>query len=739
MKPLRLYIDNFMCYETGFIDFTQFNSALIIGCSQNNELTANAVGKTTIFKALEYVLFNQADINLEKVIRDDENYCQIVFDFLILDQEYRISRKRTKKGTSDLSLFQRNSSSLNEETYHIHKNNIVIPITNNDSWKDISGRRAQDTEKELEKLIKINFKAFRSTVHFVQNDLMGLATATPENRKKILKDALNLLLFAKLEKIAKEKSGSLTKNMEKYSTLIENIIDSPNSLSLFNNSLLKINQEIDNKSILLNNSNNDLLLINNQLSLLNNEYLSLENKLSDLLTNNKQLLSEKSRLEISSKEYFTKKNNVITQAKNLVAEAQNIQTQINVLEKIDFLQIEKYISQVSEIKENFTKNNILIQNASDKISELSIPIPKNGFCNHCRQILSEEHRKICQDKINSELLESKNIIQIAKSENISSNANLLILNKNIADLQETQQKLKNLNSSLILKNSEIKDKKSLHEEYSNLHKKFVFELDLKSQEISKNEEDLQKSSLSELNKIKDSIELTKKQSTEINVNLSVFNKDIAHLTNNKAVIIHNIEQKSKDVAKLLELQELNKKLEEEYKIYPLVIEAFSSVGISNEIIQNVLDDLQIETNNLLSQLKPGLQLSWLIEKTVEKTGDQADTLDIKYILNGRERYYEQLSGAQKLAVSFSLKLGLSIVLHNMIGADIKFLLLDEIDQSLDKASIDAYADMIKFLQKDFTILVITHNDRLKEKFKDIIWVEQDINMVSKVQVLGNYV
>jgi len=92
----------------------------------------------------------------------------------------------------------------------------------------------------------------------------------------------------------------------------------------------------------------------------------------------------------------------------------------------------------------------------------------------------------------------------------------------------------------------------------------------------------------------------------------------------------------------------------------------------------------------------------------------------------------------RLAVAFSLKLGLSFVLQNRIGTDIKFLLLDEIDQSLDKASVDAFADIVKFFQKDFTILVITHNDRLKDKFSHAILVEQDMNMVSRAKVVSSW-
>ncbi|MEK6883171.1 MAG: SMC family ATPase, partial [Nanoarchaeota archaeon] len=197
MKILRLYIENFMCHEKSFIDFTQFSTALIVGKVDNNDLYSNGVGKTTIFKAIEYVLFNQADVNLEKIIRDDAPSCRIVMDFSIDNHEYRVSRTRTKKGSTDLSLHVRNAETGDDtDIYH-----TVFPGINFDSytaittlspkfWKDLSASRASDTEKELTKLIKINFKAFRSTIHFIQNDFTGLTTSTPEKRKGILKDAL---------------------------------------------------------------------------------------------------------------------------------------------------------------------------------------------------------------------------------------------------------------------------------------------------------------------------------------------------------------------------------------------------------------------------------------------------------------------------------------------------------------------------------------------------------------------
>jgi len=743
MKPVRLYLDNFMCHDKSFVDFSQFSAALIVGKVDNNELFSNGVGKTTIFKAIEYVLFNQADVNLEKIIRDDENACQITLDFLIGDQEFRVRRKRTKKGSTDLTLLQRTNNPGEEtEVYHTvsldAKGNVYSPLDDEKYWKDISGRRAADTEKELEKLIKINFKAFRSTIHFIQNDLMGLPTATPESRKKILKEALNLIVYTKLEKIAKDKSNVLSKDIEKHKTLIDNLGDPGKELLDLVSKLTTIELDLATKQGFVLEFNNLIGKINDKIAELNNTYSVLVSTSSSLVSKEQGLLASKSKLETSVKEYQSKKTNVIKVAKDLIDEVKSLKETQTKLAGIDYSQIDILGEQVAANKDKIAHYNVIIQNNLSKYEELKIPVPDDSVCKHCRQPLSKEHKSICKSQIQDEMVSCQEAIKNSKKEIASLNSEILGWQQTINGLNLSKQQLESINTKITSKNKEIQDRKSLHDEYVSLFEKFTNELNDRTTELEQVREELKNSSIEESKILQKQIETEKNQASRLTAEAQSVNKEIAHLNASKAVIQHTISQKNTDKDKLSALKKNLVELEEKFVIYPSVLQAFSSTGIPNLIIQNVLDDLQAEANELLGQLKPGLQLSFFVEKTVGKTGDQADTLDINYHINGKERYYEQLSGAQKLAVAFSLKLGLSFLLHKMIGTNIQFLLLDEIDQSLDKASVDAFADIVKFFQKDFTILVITHNDRLKDKFSHAILVEQDMNMISRARVVSSW-
>ena len=139
MNPIKIFIKDFLCYDYTEIDFRNFNAALILACSNGNEEVSNGAGKSSFFRTIEYAIFNDADMNLDRLIRDDTDYCHITFDFAVRDQVYRIVRKRTKSNVHDVSLYMK----INPEAEHVFK-------TEESVWKNLSGRRNSDTEKYIE-------------------------------------------------------------------------------------------------------------------------------------------------------------------------------------------------------------------------------------------------------------------------------------------------------------------------------------------------------------------------------------------------------------------------------------------------------------------------------------------------------------------------------------------------------------------------------------------------------------
>ena len=197
MQPLRLSVKNFCSHQETEFSFDDFQSALVIGKVKDNDRFSNGAGKSTIFNAIEYVLFNEIHFSsLEKIIRDGCDVCKVEFDFISsLDKSiYRIIRSNSKRTGTDVRLFKK---------------------TEDDTWEDLTQRRVSDTEKEIVKIVGFNYKAFCASVLFsqagsennVQRDFGNLPALTPEKRKSVLREVLQLNVYGNYEKLAKSRSS----------------------------------------------------------------------------------------------------------------------------------------------------------------------------------------------------------------------------------------------------------------------------------------------------------------------------------------------------------------------------------------------------------------------------------------------------------------------------------------------------------------------------------------------------
>ena len=79
MIPRRICLEDFMSHGRTEIDCTAFDSILIVGQNKNNLRESNGVGKTTIFYAIDYVLFGVVPSDtIDEIIRVQShfpNYC----------------------------------------------------------------------------------------------------------------------------------------------------------------------------------------------------------------------------------------------------------------------------------------------------------------------------------------------------------------------------------------------------------------------------------------------------------------------------------------------------------------------------------------------------------------------------------------------------------------------------------------------------------------------------------------
>jgi chromosome segregation ATPase len=362
------------------------------------------------------------------------------------------------------------------------------------------------------------------------------------------------------------------------------------NLDFLHQELDKTNKELVAKTDVLSTFSAELAQLNDSVMELNNNHSNLENKFSSLLSQDQSLTNDKAKLEVSIKEYKTKKSNAIKAATILLDEVKELRERQSKLLSVDYSQIDILTDSMNAKKDLIAEHNAAIKNAMTEHQKLQIPLPDETKCKHCRQPLSEEHRKICQQDIDKDIKMQLNIIQSSKKEIVFLNAAMQADQQALNSLNLSKQQLESINTEISSKNKDVVDKKSMHDEYAALLEKFSLELVVKEQELEKVKDQLKVSAIDEAKILQNKISKYKEIIAEVNSKISLVNKDLTHLNSKKAVIQHDIGQKTKDKAKLNDLSKTIDSLSTEMRVYPLVTQAFSSTGIPNLIIQNVLDD-----------------------------------------------------------------------------------------------------------------------------------------------------
>lgn len=230
------------------------------------------------------------------------------------------------------------------------------------------------------------------------------------------------------------------------------------------------------------------------------------------------------------------------------------------------------------------------------------------------------------------------------------------------------------------------------------------------------------------NKIKD----LKLKINSIQSVIDTLSSSILTGTNNLAILQDKLEVNEKNIEKYNSFISQKNILDESLSDYQIISQGFSPTGVPNRIIYNILDLFQINANSWLNKIKPGLEIQFIITK--DKKGKEEDTFDIKFFENSLELDSSELSGGQEFVIRWALKMGLKDTIENGVPK-FKLLCFDEIDERLDEASSSAFISIIKELEKDYKVLIITHKDKLKEKFNHVIMVNNESGLGSSAKVI----
>ena len=148
MIPSKLKLENFFSHKDSEIDFSKFNSALLIGNTEGDYDKSNGSGKSAIFEAILWCLFNKSRAAMmDDIIRWGETTCSVVLEFKHGDENYLVKRSRNRV----------NSTSMVE----------FCSLDKSGEWKDVSCSTSGDTNDKIESTINLDHKTFINSVYFV--------------------------------------------------------------------------------------------------------------------------------------------------------------------------------------------------------------------------------------------------------------------------------------------------------------------------------------------------------------------------------------------------------------------------------------------------------------------------------------------------------------------------------------------------------------------------------------------
>lgn len=724
MIPLRLVLENFISHVNSELDFSKFDAALLVGEHKGNPYVSNGVGKSAIFDSMRWALTNKSRFSTkDKVVKRGKAQCKVIFEFMIEGDIYRIIRRIDKRsGITDVSFYKKVG----------------------DKWEDdgLTCDTSTMTNRKIIEIIKMSDDTFVNSVYFKQNDISGFASATTSKRKEILKEVLQIGIWDDFQQMAKDSVKHFEAqrdNLEERLKIVGDVKSQKNDNEVKTKEMgLKI-AEVDK----------ELDTLDKELDRRKQLSSSLETVIAqkggfDFI----KLKEEKKSLSVRANEIKQKRSELREQIKNNNEVASNACEDYKVLQDKLFKLCRKVakVSRVGEkkISEIVSKFNIE-KMPSSQYNQDSIAEKKCYLRNHrdilsalkqelvninaiqpgkeCPTCLSKidnpkdiaERRKKRKRLIKSKIQEEKIIIErlfseITKEQNIVDGAK-----ESLIELERTELMMakKSVAYSESIHSNEIiqMELKSLDISWKKIREEYVKTRDILNnlKEGANIYVELEKAK-TERDKLSSEIELLKKKMLELSVQhgmLKGYGEELERRISERGVINNQLSTVLREI-----------------DIYKNLSKAFGKDGIQAIIMENITEDLKKYANSVLKQIcSDPMSIDFVTQKQTG-VGSWKEQFDIRVSSGSSELDFDDLSGGEQVRISIALRLALSQLLMRRVGSNVKFLLLDEVDQALDRHGIDALATAVLTLSKNLKILVITHNETMKEKFDSIITIQK---------------
>lgn len=701
MIPFNIKIENFYSHKHSEIDFSKFDSVLLIGNTEGDYGKSNGSGKSAILESILWCLFNKSRAPMmNDIIRWGETSCSVEMEFDHDGTRYKILRTRNRK----------NSTSSVEFSY----------LNKLGDWSDLSGSTSGSTNEIIEKTIKLDYKTFINSIYFRQNDISEFAEADPAKKKDILKSIIDISRWDEYEKLSKKMGREISSeckileaSISNYDEVESGLISAKNSLKDKTSSLAKLKSE---KAV-----------IAEKLDKISKEYESVKKSLDTDNYDNTIEEIESLRLDVETAEKSL--SDISTKISEEVSRIDALKTDLE--KKADEAPrvdpCDNIDDVIKKIQDAITDASSTIASSTSLLKSLDDVHVIHGECYVCGQDIDDDLYIRLRDAHSKK-------VDMHKSNLEQADFSLKKLKKDLAskkDLRTSMIKLSSVESEIESIKTKIDARSEILDSHNSVKDEINKKLFSKKTKLAALEEILESLKDPNFKNLQKKIHSLKIERDRLSAVVISEAKEIGSLTERVSALkesLSDMKEKKKDL--------IQKK--KRVVIFEKLTRMLGKSGIQTILLDGIIDDLESTANRILGSIANEPILISLETQRVGSDGvSVVETLDLKIRKDGNLQDFKSLSGGEKFRISLALRVALSDLSSRYGGASLEFLLMDEVNSPLDRYGVETlFVNVIKSLESSYKIMVITHDETLKEKFDNVIDVtkingESEIEFVSR--------
>ncbi|EAZ92557.1 hypothetical protein CY0110_02489 [Crocosphaera chwakensis CCY0110] len=466
--------------------------------------------------------------------------------------------------------------------------------------------------------------------------------------------------------------------------------------------------------------------------------------------------------------------------KSLISEDRELENQLKNSGNIqqEFSRIEAQLDQAGEVKvklkkllkdkenvDNLINTETYGMNIQNEIRIIDKRLEKLNYDEQTHALARGEVERlrwaeIKQARIEDAIRDQKKIAQqkpelIAKLEQLETEKNNLETNSELKqEVNKIEEELNNLNydrsyhqriSNYIRKSqSSVVDYQKLQDvkqDYPQLQEQLK-NIEIKMNNNQEEQQDTEKF-IQQLSNQLETIEDHSQEIETLEKKLKVQREKLDNLLAQKGRIEQSLSQLESLKKQQEEQEQEYQEVRKQYRVHTELSKAFSKNGIQLLMIENVLPQLETETNHILSRLTGNQFHIRFVTQRAGKSGSSRkksskmiDTLDIIISDSKGTRAYETYSGGEAFRINFSVRLALAKLLAQRAGTTLQMLIIDEGFGTQDAQGCERLVAAINAISSEFScILAVTHMPQFKEAFQNRIEVYKT-NEGSKINLVS---